>query len=86
MILLYVQEKIKRLCTVIMLEKVMMSPGFHLVKNHKSQSRTIEARLKKKTSSKQKMLGSYVHGLMYITESEDRLQNSLSQFTEIKIL
>ena len=32
------------------------------------------------------MLGSYVQGLMYITESEDRLQNSLSQFTEIKIL
>ena len=32
---------------VILLEIVMLSPGTHLVKNHESQSRTIESQLEK---------------------------------------
>ena len=32
---------------VILLEIVMLSPGTHLVKNHESQSRTIESQFKK---------------------------------------
>ena len=35
----------------------MVSPNTHLVKNHESQSRTSEAKLKKKTSPKLKILG-----------------------------
>ena len=33
---------------VILLQIVMVSPGTHLVKNHESQSRTIESQFKKK--------------------------------------
>ena len=40
-ILLYVQVKIKRRCTVILLEKKVMSPRTHLVKNLESQSRRV---------------------------------------------
>ena len=32
---------------VILLEIVMLSPGTHLVKNHESQSRTMESQFKK---------------------------------------
>ena len=69
--------------TVILLEIVTVSPGNHLVKKHESQTRTTETQLKKKTSSKLKKLGSLCD--QAVTESEDRLQNSLSQFTEIKM-
>ena len=35
----------------------MVSPNSHLVKNHESQSRTSESKLKKKKSPKLKMFG-----------------------------
>ena len=44
---------------VILLETVMVSTGTHLVKNHESQSRTSESQLKKTTSPKLKMLGTF---------------------------
>ena len=52
--------------SVILLQIVMVSPGTHLVKNHESQSRTIESQFKNQ-------------------QVEDRLQNSLLQFTGINI-
>ena len=67
---------------MILLEIVMVSPGTHLVKNHESQPRTMKLS-SKPTTSKLKKLGSSCNQV--VTESEDRLQNSLSQFTEIKI-
>ena len=42
---------------MILLEKVIVSLGTHLVKNHESQSATSESQLKKPTSLKLKMLG-----------------------------
>ena len=54
----------------------MVSPGTHLVKNHESQSRTIKSQFKK-----QCVPGSFVTTQL----TEDRLQNSVLQFTEIKI-
>ena len=45
--------------TVILLQTVMVSTGTHLVKNHESQSRTSESQLKKTTSPKLKMLGTF---------------------------
>ena len=58
-----------------MLQIVMVSPGTHLVKNHESLSRTNESQFNKGVL-KRKCLGFY----------GDRRQNSLLQFTEIKIL
>ena len=81
LILLYVKVKLKRIFSVILFEKVMTSLGTHLVKNSQSQSRIIVS-LKTK-SSKLKMLGCFCN--QAVTESEDRLQKSLSQFTETKI-
>ena len=64
---------------VILLQIVMVSPGTHLVKSYESQSRTNESKLKKRVRN-WKCLG------LYVTEqSEDRIQNSVSQYTEIKI-
>ena len=42
---------------VILLQIIMVSPGTHLVKNHESQSRTIESQFKKKIAS----LGIFIH-------------------------
>ena len=82
LILLYVKVKLKRIFSVILLEKVMTSLGTHLVKNFQSHSRIIKS-LQKTTSSKLKMFGSFCN--QAVTESEDRLQKSLLQFTETKI-
>ena len=66
---------INRALAVIVLQIVMVRPVTHLVKKHESLSITSESQLKKKTRSpKLKMLGPW-----------DRRQNSLLQFTKIKI-
>ena len=44
---------------VILLQTVMVSTGTHLVKNRESQSRTSESQLKKTTSPKLKMFGTF---------------------------
>ena len=49
---------------VILLEIVMLSPGTHLVKNHESQSRTIESQFKK-----QRVLKSFYHSLLKLKHS-----------------
>ena len=59
---------------MILLEIIMLSPETHLVKNHESQSRTIESQFKKTRSFKLKKLGSLCN----------QAANSLSQFSEIK--
>ena len=71
--------------TVILLEVVMASDGTHLKKNHESQSRNSWVPVQKTTSSTLKVLGFNVLK-QAVTESEDRLQNSLSQVTEINII
>ena len=59
---------------VILLQTVMVSPGTNLVKNHESQSRTNDSKLKKKKkkSPKLKMLGLLCNQRVYLTR---RLQN-----------
>ena len=62
--------------SVILLQIVMASPGTHLVKNHGSQSRTIESQLKN--------MSPWVF-MQPHSWYKDRRQNSVLQFTEIKM-
>ena len=68
--------------TVILLQIVMVSPGTHLVKKYESLSITNESQFQKTISPKLKMLGPLYNQTVI---SRDRRQNSLLQFTEIKI-
>ena len=63
----------------------LASDGTHLKKNHESQSRNSWVPVQKTTSSTLKVLGFNVLK-QAVTESEDRLQNSLSKVTEINII
>ena len=63
---------------MILLQIVMGRPGTHLVKNHESLSRTDESQFKK----------TRCHAWVFMQPDRlfgDRHQNSLLQFTEIKI-
>ena len=60
----------------MLLQIVLVSPATHLVKNHQSHSRTNESQLKKKRVLQINIVWAL---------GEDRLQNSLFEFTEIKI-
>ena len=66
----------RKVKTVILLQIVLVSPGTHLLKNHESHSRTNESQLKKKEVLRIDIVWAL---------GEDRLQNSLFEFTEIKI-
>ena len=48
---------------VVLLQIIMVSPGTHLVKNHESQSRTIESQFKKKL---------HLWGYLYIRDAGRR--------------
>ena len=61
---------------MILLQIVMVSPGTDLVKNEESQRRSIECQCKNTSA-----LGLICNH----TVSKDRLQNSVVQFTEVKI-
>ena len=67
---------------MILLQIVIVSPGTHLVKKYESLSITNESQFKKTISPKLKMLGPLYNQTVI---SRDRRQNSLLQFTEIKI-
>ena len=60
----------------------MVSPGTHLVKNHESRPEPLSPSSK---NNKFYTENAWVVCNQAVTESEDRLQNSLSQFTEIDI-
>ena len=63
--------------SVILLLIVMVSPWTHLVKNHESQSRTNESKLKKKNESKIKNAWAFVNQTVNLKTDSKTLYYSI---------